>query len=109
MGVAAVILKTVFSSWINEHIQKLQSSPHSTGEIRVKQALSNDHLRAPVLPYGRARLTQPGFLGQCTEEVMGSLRACPTLIFSNVKPQMLTQTWAEKREENPHFQTSKAS
>lgn len=32
---------------------------------------------------------------------MGLLSACPTLIFSNVKPQMLTQTWAEKGEENP--------
>lgn len=82
MGVAVVILKIVFSSWINEHIQKLQPFPQGTGKIITKQAKNNDYLLAPALPYGRARLPQPGFLGQCVEEVMGSLSACRTLIFS---------------------------
>lgn len=52
MGVAVVILKIVFSSWINEHIQKLQPFPHGAGKIITKQAKNNDRLLAPALPYG---------------------------------------------------------
>lgn len=85
MGIAVVILKTVFSSWRSDYIQKPRPSPLSTGKMITTQAKRDSPLLAPALPCHRPHLWEPG-ASWYTKDMMGLLSAHPPWIFSNVKP-----------------------
>lgn len=69
-GVAVVILKTVFSFWRIEYIQKLQSSPLSTGKRITKRPRRDGPFPAAVLPCHWPHLAH-------SEEAMGHSTPIP--------------------------------